>query len=56
MAIYQPHVVPLKVLLHGEGAGDQDIPDAGIDGVLPTALFRRAFISYSDRFAVLEPR
>ena len=37
-------------------AGDQDIPDAGIDGVLPTALFRRAFISYADRFAVLEPR
>jgi hypothetical protein len=37
-------------------AGDQDIPDAGIDGVLPTALFGRAFISYADRFAVLEPR
>jgi hypothetical protein len=37
-------------------AGDQDIPDAGIDGVLPTVLFRRAFISYADRFAVLEPR
>jgi hypothetical protein len=37
-------------------AGDQDIPDAGIDGVLPTALFRRAFISYAGRFAVLEPR
>jgi Aspartyl protease len=36
-------------------AGDQDIPDAGIDGVLPTALFARAFISYADRFAVLEP-
>jgi hypothetical protein len=37
-------------------AGDQDIPGAGIDGVLPTALFGRAFISYADRFAVLEPQ
>ncbi|HYK34381.1 retropepsin-like aspartic protease [Alloacidobacterium sp.] len=37
-------------------AGNQDIPDAEIDGVLPTALFARAFISYADRFAVLEPR
>jgi len=27
-----------------------------VDGVLPTALFRTAFISYADRFAVLEPR
>ena len=34
----------------------KNIPDAEIDGVLPTALFRRAFISYADRFAVLEPR
>jgi hypothetical protein len=37
-------------------AGGKNIPDAEIDGVLPTALFRRAFISYADRFAVLEPR
>ncbi|MGC1295515.1 MAG: hypothetical protein WA869_10765 [Alloacidobacterium sp.] len=36
--------------------GDPDIPDAGIDGVLPTALFGRAFISYADCFAVFEPR
>lgn len=34
----------------------KDIPDSEIDGVLPTALFERAFISYADRFAVLEPR
>jgi hypothetical protein len=37
-------------------AGGESFPDADIDGVLPTALFRRAFISYADRFAVLEPR
>ena len=36
-------------------AGDQDIPDAEIDGVLPTALFRSAFISYAGRYVVLEP-
>jgi hypothetical protein len=29
--------------------------DAKIDGVLPTILFQRAFISYADRVAVLEP-
>jgi Aspartyl protease len=33
----------------GEG-----IRDSKIDGVLPTILFSRAFISYADRFAVLE--
>ena len=27
-----------------------------IDGVLPTSLFARVFISYADRFAVLDPR
>lgn len=31
------------------------IPRSGIDGMLPTALFRSVFISYEDRFAVLEP-
>lgn len=36
--------------------GGQDIPDAEIDGVLPTALFARAFISCSDQFVVLDPR
>ena len=29
--------------------------DAEIDGVLPTALFQRVFISYADHFAVLDP-
>lgn len=27
-----------------------------IDGLLPTSLFRSAFISYADHFAILEPR
>jgi hypothetical protein len=36
-------------------AADKDIPGPEIDGVLPTALFRSAFISYGDHFAVLEP-
>lgn len=36
-------------------AAGKDIPGSEIDGVLPTALFRSAFISYADRFAVLEP-
>jgi hypothetical protein len=49
-------------LLFGDQAEDniplaagKDIPGSEIDGVLPTALFRSAFISFSDRFAVLKP-
>jgi Aspartyl protease len=37
-------------------AAGKEIPvKPDVDGVLPTALFRRAFISYANRFAVLEP-
>ena len=33
----------------------KDIPRLEVDGLLPTALFRRVYISYADRFVVLEP-
>ncbi|HMD21690.1 MAG TPA: aspartyl protease family protein [Alloacidobacterium sp.] len=36
-------------------APGKNVPDAGMDGVLPTALFRSIFISYTDHFAVLDP-
>jgi hypothetical protein len=36
-------------------AAGEDIPSPEIDGVLPTALFQRVFISSADHFAVLEP-
>jgi hypothetical protein len=37
-------------------ASGREIPvKPDVDGVLPTILFRSAFISYADRFAVLEP-
>jgi hypothetical protein len=37
-------------------AAGKEIPvKPDVDGVLPTALFRSAFISYADRFAVLQP-
>ena len=32
----------------------KDIPKVEVDGLLPTVLFRRLFISYADRFVVLE--
>jgi hypothetical protein len=32
-----------------------DIPKLEVDGLLPTAIFRRVYISYADRFVVLEP-
>jgi aspartyl protease len=33
----------------------KDVPKVEVDGLLPTALFRRLYISYADRFVVLEP-
>jgi hypothetical protein len=33
----------------------EDIPKVEVDGILPTALFRRVYIGYADRFVVLEP-
>ena len=36
-------------------AAGKDVPKLGVDGLLPTALFRRIYISYADRFVVLEP-
>jgi hypothetical protein len=34
---------------------EEESPDAKIDGVLPTILFQRVFISYADRVVVFEP-
>jgi hypothetical protein len=36
-------------------ATEKDIPKIEVDGLLPTAIFRRVYISYADRFVVLEP-
>ena len=33
----------------------KDVPKVEVDGLLPTVLFRRLYISYADRFVVLEP-
>jgi hypothetical protein len=32
----------------------KDVPKAKVDGLLPTALSRRVFVSYADRFVVLD--
>ena len=34
---------------------EKDVPKVEVDGLLPTALFRSVYISYADRFVVLEP-
>jgi hypothetical protein len=34
----------------------KDVPKVEVDGLLPTVLFRRVYISYADRFVILEPR
>jgi len=36
-------------------ATGKDIPKVEVDGLLPTAIFRRVYITYADRFVVLEP-
>jgi hypothetical protein len=36
-------------------AARKDIPKVEVDGLLPTAIFRRVYISYADRFVILEP-
>ena len=33
----------------------KDVPKVEVDGLLPTVFFRRVYISYADRFVVLEP-
>jgi hypothetical protein len=33
----------------------KDLPKVEVDGLLPTVLFRSLYISYTDRFVVLEP-
>jgi hypothetical protein len=32
------------------------MPGAEKDGLLPTALFKKVFITYSDHFVMFEPR
>jgi len=43
-----PFVIP--------AGGSQNIPDREEDGILPTVLFQRVFISYSDHFVIFESR
>jgi hypothetical protein len=33
-----------------------DVPEIGVDGLLPTALFRRVYINYANRYTVFDPR
>ena len=35
--------------------GRTNAPNAGVDGLLTTGLFRSTYICYADRFVVLEP-
>jgi hypothetical protein len=36
-------------------AAERDVPKLGIDGLLPTVLFQRVYISFSDHYVVLVP-
>jgi hypothetical protein len=36
-------------------AASRDVPKVGIDGLLPTVLFQRVYISFSDHYVVLTP-
>ena len=36
--------------------GSQNVPDREEDGILPTVLFQRVYVSHSDRFVIFDPR
>jgi hypothetical protein len=42
-----PFVAPMKA--------DKDLPKVTFDGLLPTLLFQRAYISFADHYVVLDP-
>jgi len=43
------HQIPFVSLATGK-----EVPKVEVEGLLPTALFRSVYISYSDRFVILE--
>jgi len=45
----------LQVPLVTPNSTGGDVPNIGQDGLLPTGLFQRVFLSYADRYAVLDP-
>jgi hypothetical protein len=48
------HVLPRVPFVAPMDSG-KDMPKVDFDGLLPTLLFQRVFISYADHFAVLDP-
>jgi len=45
-----------KVPFVTPASGSKDIPDREEDGILATVLFRRVYISHSDRFVIFDPK
>lgn len=50
-----PHSLQRISFITPVSSGKNDLMKPDVDGVLPTALFRRTFISYADHFVVLAP-
>jgi hypothetical protein len=48
------HTLPLVPLVR-LAANGRDVPSHEVDGLLTTGLFRSVFISYTDRYVVLDP-
>jgi hypothetical protein len=48
------HVLPRVPFVAPMDSG-KDVPKVDFDGLLPTVLFQRVFISYADHYAVLDP-
>ena len=57
-ALLRPRQVAVAGRILGQIAFVQPIDsvESRVDGLLPTAIFKRVFISYSSHFAILEPR
>jgi hypothetical protein len=44
-----------QVVFVTPGAFGRSAPKPGQDGLLPTSLFHRVFLSYGERFAIFDP-
>jgi hypothetical protein len=45
-----------KVPFVTPASGPQNVPDREEDGILPTVLFQRVYVSHSERFVIFDPR
>jgi len=48
---HSPHQIPFVTPVNAGGS----VPKPNVDGLLPTLLFQRVFVNYTDHYVVLDP-